>query len=188
MLDLESNPLKRLQQFRCGKEAQFVDLSRVSSARCVGDLILKMEAGEASINLRMTNTGHADTIPFTRMSENALWVERTGRKPRLNDDHALRRQVLTKTRQRSAYSIEGFEIADGTEQAQDGVVPTGEVEIAHIRCEELACRVFLRRNTDESRVEIQAIDDEALGSEKSRVLASATRNVKDRLALWVEST
>jgi hypothetical protein len=53
-----------------------------------------------------------------------------------------------------AYSIEGFEIADETEQAQDGVVATREMEIAHIRREELPCRVFLLRNADKGRVEI----------------------------------
>jgi len=154
MVDLESNPLKRSQQFGCSKEAQFVDLTRASSARCVGDLVLKMEARETSLNLRTTDTGHADAIRLARMSENALWVERTRRKPRLNDDHAPRRQVLTKTRQRPSYSIEVFEIADRTEQAQDGVVPTGEMEIAHIRCEELPCRVFLLREADKGRIEI----------------------------------
>lgn len=124
------------------------------SARRVGDLVLEMETGETSLNLRTTDTGHADAIRLARMSENALWVERTGREPWLNDDHAPRRQVLTKTRQRLPYSSEGFEMADGTEQAQDGVVPTGKMEIAHIRCEELPCRVFLLRNPDKSRIEI----------------------------------
>ena len=48
--------------------------------------------------------------------------------------------------------------------------------------------MFLLRNADESRVEIYAIHDEALGSEKPGVLAGATCHVENSLALRVEPT
>jgi hypothetical protein len=47
-------------------------------------------------------------------------------------------------------------------------------------------RVFLFLNADERWVEIQAIHDEASGSQEPRVLAGAAGHVKDGLALRVE--
>jgi hypothetical protein len=125
---------------------------------------------------------------LSRLSCNARWVEHTGRKPGLDDDDASRRQVITKSLEGPAHSIEGLEIADRTEKAQHCIVPIREVKIAHIGYEEPPCRMFLLRNADESGIEIYAIHGEALGSEKPGVLAGATCHVKNRLPMRVEPT
>jgi hypothetical protein len=46
--------------------------------------------------------------------------------------------------------------------------------------------MFLLRYADEHRVEIYPIHDEAMGSEKPRVLTGATGHVQDILAVRVE--
>src|SRR6185436_17158318 len=61
-----------------------------------------------------------------------------------------------------------------------------EVKIAHVAFEEASGRMFPFRNTDKGRVEIDAIDDEALGGQKSCVLGGATCHVQDAPALRVE--
>src|SRR3972149_1343047 len=60
------------------------------------------------------------------------------------------------------------------------------MEIAHVGFEEPPCRMFLPGKADERRIEIQAIHDEAIGSQDPRVLASAAGNVKDGPALRIE--
>jgi hypothetical protein len=98
---------------------------------------------------------------LSRLMCDAGWVENTGRKPRLNDDDASRRQVITKRLEGPPHSIESLEIADRTEEAQHGIVPIREVKIAHVGNEETPYVMFLLRNTHESWVEIDAIHNEA---------------------------
>lgn len=109
--------LKHLQQFSRGKEAQCVNLTRVSSARGVTDLVIKMETRNRAFNLHTTDSRHAEPIRLARLSCNARRVESARCKPGLDDDDAVRRNVIAKAGERAAYSIEGLEIADRTEKA-----------------------------------------------------------------------
>src|SRR6516162_6733767 len=78
VLDVEPSLLKGSEQFVRGEEAEFVNLTRTSSACRVGDLVVKIDARDRSVNLQTTGSSHANPMRLPRLLRNARGVEHTG--------------------------------------------------------------------------------------------------------------
>lgn len=81
--------------------------------------------------------------------------------------------------------IEGAQIADRTEETQNGVVTSAEIEGRHIPNVEMAGGMFPTGDRDERRIEIEAVDFKSLRCQEPRMLASATRRIKRGAALRI---
>lgn len=163
-----------------------MNLACASRSAFVSDRVVEVEPREASGNFDNTAARHTNPGGIASVVCDPPMFENTRSKPGLNDNYAARRQVLAKTGQRFVDTIEGSQIPDRTEQAHDGVVSVRELERAHVGFVEPTAWVFLSGNAHECGIDIQAIHDEARFSQKPRVLAGATRHVKERLARRIE--
>lgn len=112
MVGGETSVAKAPEQFVRSEEAEFMHLTRAASATVIGDLVVEMQAGTASLDFDPAHAADADAMSLAGVTRYARRVEYARRKPRLYDEHAARRQVLAKTRERRFDAIEAAKIAN----------------------------------------------------------------------------
>jgi len=90
--------------------------------------------------------------------------------------------VLAEARDRLTHAVECADVADGAEQADDCVVSSREVEVAHVADTEVPGGILSPRDLHERRIEVDAIDAIAVSfGEQPRVLAGSARDIEDGL-------
>jgi hypothetical protein len=66
-----------------------MNFTDASSTDPICYLVVEVEAGESALNLDATDTSHADSIRLAGIACHPPLFKDTGRKPRLDHDHAI---------------------------------------------------------------------------------------------------
>jgi hypothetical protein len=88
------------------------------------------------------------------------WLQLAWWKPRFEDHAPLLPQVRAETAEGPFNASERFHVANGTKKAEHCVVMRTQIEIAHVGFDKSSRRALMLRDSNECRIDVQAIHGE----------------------------